>query len=237
MGTLYNLIPELLKNNSISNSYFSYILAFLIVISIVIKTLKIVITFHENNIITRFYKRISSINSEGCDEHTKKYLNYVKNQEVFTLLSGIRTAPENAKMIMDLYLTGVVSRQRIKAIYGYLKPKEGKVYIDINRGHKVYFIYSFSVMFCFMLFGMLLYFIMTYENPSLLNIFIGLLIWMSLSLVGLFLGSEAFKYYYLKKLRESLLVLNKLANPEDNISLISFSKKSNKTASLDPTAN
>ncbi|PSU62383.1 hypothetical protein C9J20_20505 [Photobacterium phosphoreum] len=233
MDSLYSTISALVKNDP----SLGYVLITIMIVGFIIKKFYHYLNFHESYVTRRFYKRISSIDAEGCNELTKKYLVHVKEQEIYTLLSGIKTAPQNAKMLMDLYLTGVISNQRIKGIYGFLKPYNGKVSININLFDKSIFIYSLLMMVCLISYGFYLFLSILFNNPSVIQLIIGFVFFIGYFLLAITIGSDYFKYHYLTQLRESLLGLNKLANPEDNISLFSFSKKSNKISNLDQTAN
>ncbi|PSU23827.1 hypothetical protein [Photobacterium kishitanii] len=233
MDSLYSTISALVKNDP----RLGYVLITIMIVGFIIKKFYHYLNFHESYVTRRFYKRISSIDGEGCNELTKKYLVHVKEQEIYTLLSGIKTAPQNAKMLMDLHLTGVISNQRIKGIYGFLKPYEGKISININLFNKGIFIYSLSMMVFLISYGFYLFLNVIFNNPSVIQFIIGLVLFIGYFLFAIIIGSDFFKYVYLTQLRESLLSLNKLANPEDNINLFSFSKKSNKTSNLDQTVN
>lgn len=189
----------------------------LVLISFAIKVATGVITFHEEFSVQRYLKRLSSL-ADGIDENslTCRYVKKLKEDEAFRIASGIESYPEQADMLMKIYLLGVASKRELKRLSLYLFPKNEQISIAVHCLDKFLFAYSW---FCFRLFAALSVYIVVWNSiiGTWVDVFAALIFAFILMTIGLFLLKDYKTWRILKRVRERLLELDMVANPDDSI--------------------
>ncbi|MFB2734603.1 hypothetical protein [Shewanella mangrovisoli] len=217
------VIPEIAKENAITFGIF--LTAALI--GVAIKIVRGLIDFYEEVLIKRYFKRLNSLKEHvDVDSTTSKYLNSLKEYEVFRLASGIRVAPEKAKVLMDIYLLGVASNVELKRVSPYLKLENTKVLVDVKWIDKLQFTYSFIAAIFLMIAGMMIgfpYFVIGGGAESTTGLFIMVIFVMVAAIVG----RDFRTYRILKCVSERLTELDMLINPDEKI-LWNFGRWSNR---------
>jgi hypothetical protein len=213
-----NIISESLKANPIAYK----LAAVLFLISFAVKVATGVIDFHEAFSVQRYLKRLSSL-ADGIDKNSLiyQYVKKLRDDEVFRIASGIESYPEQASMLMQTYLLGVASKSELKRLSFYLLPKGEKVSFSINHRDKFLFVYS---LFCFRLFLSLAIYVIVwnYVTGDCLKFFAAIIFAFILMAIGLFLGRDYKTWRILKRVKERLLELNMVANPDDSIEWNTF---------------
>ncbi|MDT3294770.1 hypothetical protein Q4Q49_03550 [Shewanella sp. SP1S1-7] len=216
------VIPEIAKENAITFGIF--LTAALI--GVAIKIVRGLIDFYEDVLIKRYFKRLNSLKEHvEVDSTISKYLNSLREYEVFRLASGIRVAPEKAKVLMDIYILGVASNFELKRVSPFLKPENTKILVDVNWIDKLLFTYSFIAAIFLMIAGMLIgfpYFVIGGGAESTTGLFIMVIFVMVAAIVG----RDFRTYRILKRVSERLTELDMLINPDEKI-LWSFDYRSN----------
>lgn len=218
------LIPEIAKENAITFGIF--LTAALI--GVAIKIVRGLIDFYEDVLIKRYFKRLNSLKEHvEVDSTTSKYLNSLREYEVFRLASGIRVAPEKAKVLMDIYILGIASNFELKRVSPFLKPENTKILVDVNWIDKLQFTYSFIAAIFLMIAGMLIgfpYFVIGGGAESTTGLFIMVIFVMVAAIVG----RDFRTYRILKRVSERLTELDMLINPDEKI-LWNFGYRSNRS--------
>lgn len=186
-------------------------------IGVALKVATGVINFHEEFSVQRYLKRLRSLTDDtDKDSLTYQYIKALRENEVFRIASGIESYPEKTEMLMQIYLRGVASKRELKRLAQYISPKNKQVLISVNTGDKILFAYSLFGLILFILLG--IYFV-------LWNLFIGgwihhiaaVVIELIMIGIGTFLGRDYNTWRILKRIRERLIELNMVANPDDSI--------------------
>lgn len=199
------------------------IAAALILIGFFIKTVRNYIVFHEEVLVKRYINRLSSLSGEvDTNSITYRYLDTLKENEIFVVASGIKTYPEKAKMLMTIYLLGVANKGELKRLSPFFTPDNDKVSIRVDFIDKIVFIYSRISMWIFFLFG----FYSTLYNIVLSilitgrfsHLIAGVVIMLICMLIGLFfLGKEHITLLTLLRVRKQLIEQDMITNPEKEI--------------------
>ncbi|WP_028870456.1 hypothetical protein [Psychromonas arctica] len=206
-------VPEILEKNTFT---FAFALAFAL-IGVSIKVVTGLISFYEEVLIKRYFKRLNSLkehvteSSEVCD-----YLVKLKDNEVFRLASGIKSSPEKNDMFMKLYLLGIADNRELKRIRRYLKPEGEKIYIDVDWEDKLQFLYSLVAALFLMITGVILggY---SFVNGTSADSITGLIIMTMFVITAAIVGSDFRTHNTLKRIRLSLLKKGLIANEEAKI--------------------
>lgn len=206
-------IQDILKDNTIP---LGISLTF-VLIGVVVKAVKSVIDLYEEAFITRYFKRLKLLN-ENLDNESNvfKYLKKLKENEAFRLASGVKAHPEKNDMLMDLYLLSVVSNIELKTVSKYLEPQKNKISIEVNQFEKLYFVYSFIATTVLFLLGIIISFTF-FKVGGVQESIAGMGFLIAFIFSAAIIGKDFRAYIILKRVREQLIKLDKLANPEQNI--------------------
>lgn len=207
------VIPEILKENVIT---FGIGLTVALV-GVAVQLVKSLIDFYEEVLIKRYFKRLNSLTEHLSTESTTcKYLDALKENEIFRLASGIKASPEKTNMLMKIYLLGIVSNSELEMLSLYLKPQNMKVSIEVNWFDKFRFIYSLLAATFLLLSGIIMgspYFVMGKGIESIA----GLVIMIVFIFIAAIVGRDYRTYRVLKRVRERLIELNMVDNPDKSI--------------------
>jgi hypothetical protein len=213
-------IPEILEKNTVT---FAFALTFAL-IGVSIKVVTGLISFYEEVIIKRYFKRLNSL-KEHVDESSIvcDYLVKLKDNEVFRLASGIKSSPEKNDMLMGLYLIGVADNRELKRIKQYLKPSGKKIFINVDWTDKLQFLYSLIAALFFIITGATLggySFVQGTGADSIAGLFLMIMFIIPAAIVG----SDFRTHNTLKRVRLSLLEKDLIVNKQTKI-MWSFSRK------------
>lgn len=193
------------------------IAAVLILIGFFIKTVRSYVSFHEEVLVKRYIDRLSYLSGEvDTNSITYRYLDVLKENEIFLIVSGIKTYPEKAKMLIEIYLLGVVGKNELKRLSPFLAPDNKKVSIRIDYGDQLIFIYSFISMLVFFSLGFYNA-LSNFVTGETGRIIAGVVIMLIYTLTGLFLGKEHITLRSLIRVRKQLIKRDMITNPEKKI--------------------
>lgn len=207
-------IPEILRENVIT---FGVGLT-IALIGVAVKLVKGLIDFYEEVLIKRYFKRLNSLTEHlNTESIASKYLNVLKENEVFRLASGIKASPEKTNMLMEIYLLGVVSNSELKMLVQYLKPKNIKISLEVNWFDKLQFTYSFFAAIFLFFSGIVMglpYFLKGKGMESIAGLFIIVVFFF----IAMIVGRDYRTFLTLKRVKERLIELDMLDNPNKSIS-------------------
>ncbi len=186
-------------------------------ISAAVQTAKGVIDFHEEISVTRYLNKLKSLlEHTNANSFVCQHINTLRENETFRIASGIDVYPEKAKLLMEIYLDGVASKNELKRLSPYLMPKNNLVSITVTKLDKFAFLYSaisktilLTLGFCIGLLNCLT------NNCS--QAIAGLIFMCILTVIGILLGKEYNTLRILRRVRERLIELDKVTNPADSI--------------------
>ncbi|MGI2130120.1 hypothetical protein ACRN93_02125 [Shewanella baltica] len=213
-------IPEILEKNTFT---FAFALAFAL-IGVSIKVVTGLISFYEEVIIKRYFKRLNSL-KEHVNESTRvcDYLEKLKENEVFRLASGIKSSPEKNDMLMEIYLLGLADNRELKRIKQYLKPSGKKIHINVNWFDKLQFLYSLVAALFLIATGAILGGASFVQGTGAGSI-AGLVVMTMFVIPAAIVGSDFRTHNTLKRVRLSLLEKGLIANEKTKI-MWSFRRK------------
>ena len=186
-------------------------------ISAAVQTTKGIIDFHEEIFVTRYLNKLKSL-IEHTDENsvTYQYINSLRENEAFRIASGLNSYPEKAKLLMDIYLHGVISKNELKKLSPYLNPHSSLISIKVNTCDKVIFLYSFISWLALLSFGAYIWLsnLIPFKSIQALTGSIFMLVFV---FIGTLIGRDYNTLRILRRVRERLIELNKVINPADSI--------------------
>ncbi|EGR0144031.1 hypothetical protein R4536_15385 [Vibrio cholerae] len=207
------LLPEFIQKNTLE---FSFFLA-LSLLGFSIKLVRAMISFYEEVLIKRYFNRLNSLSEHlSEDSKTKDYISQLKENEVFRLASGIRSSPEKSKILIEIYLYGVADNRDLKRIQRFIKPLNGKVNIETGFFDKLQITYSLLAMFYLLISGIALggpHFIS--ENGS--QVLAGIAVMTMMTVAAAVVGTDFRTYRTLKRVRNRLIDLEIVANPNSKL--------------------
>jgi len=206
-------IPEIIKEHTLMYG----IGVTIALIGVAIKTIKGLFELYEELVIRRYLNRLGEL-SKGVntDSTASKYINILKENEVFRLASGITASPEKSVMLMDVYLLGIISNSDLKRVSLYLKPDNNLIKIKVSYIDKILFTYSYiSGMFLF-LSGMIMGFPYFITEPGSRS-FAGLIIMIVFFFMGMVVSRDYRSFRILKGVKEKLIEKEKISNPDKSI--------------------
>ncbi|MCI5127931.1 MAG: hypothetical protein D3905_03990 [Candidatus Electrothrix sp. AS4_5] len=194
----------------------------LILIGFFIKTVRDYVGFHEEVLVKRYINRLSFLSSEvDTNSITYRYLDALKENEAFLVASGINTYPEKAKMLMEIYLLGVASKNELKRLLPFLTPDNDKVSIRVDFIDQAAFFYSFISTLAFFSFGFYSLFdgaaVSTLVTGRFDQLIVGVVIMFICTLIGLFTGKEHITRRSLIRVSKELIKRDMITNPEKKI--------------------
>ena len=206
-------IPEILEKNTFT---FAFALAFAF-IGVSIKVVTGLISFYEEVIIKRYFKRLIAL-KEHVNDSTRvcDYLDKLKENEVFRLASGIQSSPEKNDMLMEIYLLGSADNHDLKRIKRYLVPSGKKVHINVNWTDKLQFLYSFVAALFLIIIGAIFGGDLFVQGTGV-GFVAGLFIMALFTITAAIVGSDFRTYNTLKRVRLSLLEKGLIANEQTKI--------------------
>lgn len=207
-------IPEIISDNTITYGVGLTIA----LVGVAVKAVKGLIDFYEDVLIKRYFKRLNSF-SEHISTESKmyRYVNLLKENEVFRLVSGIKSSPEKSNALMDIYLLGIASNDELKRVSSYFKPHNMKVSIEVGWIEKLQFTYSLVAAIVLLFFGVLMgysYFVLATGAEAVA----GLIVMTIFMFVAMVVGKDYRTYRILKRVRSRLMELDMVENPEKSIS-------------------
>ncbi len=206
-------ILAIFKENTITFG----IASFIVLIGAAVKTATGFLNFYEEFLVKRYTNRLDSLSKDlDTDSITSQYIKALRKNEVFRIASGIECYPEKAKMLMEIYLLGVASKGELKRLSRYFKPENNRLSITVDWCDKVIFIYSFISMLTFFSLGFHVA-LSSLLTGKLIQIVSGVVIMFIFMLIGIIAGRDCRVFSSLKRVRDRLLELNMLTNPNDSI--------------------
>jgi len=213
------ITPEILKDFPI----FYGIAITIALIPLVLKTISALISFYEDVLLRRFFNRLKYL-SEHAEENpdTLDYLKALKGNEIFRMVSGIRAHPEKSKMLMKIFNLGIADNKELKSIKAYLKPKDLKVEVTLDRFDKFQIIYSLIAGLFLMIVGIV--FALSLQFGSAEQSMAGFFLMFVFMLIGGIILKDYRKYKVLTRVHNELDSKGELVEDNCNISLFSFRK-------------
>ncbi|MEN0679102.1 hypothetical protein [Plesiomonas shigelloides] len=206
-------IPSVFEKDSM----FLMIASVMALLGIFIKTVTGLLSFYEDVLIKRYFKRVNSLSEfVVSDSQVNSYLIQLKECEVFRLASGVKVSPESAQMLMKIYSLGIISNDELKSVYRFLKPVGDKAHINVSWKDKIVFFYSFTISMFILLLGFMVN-MMILINESGIRIYIGSIFMFICVLVASVLISDYKKGLTLKRLKQKLIEKDALNNPDVSI--------------------
>lgn len=207
------VIPELIQENIMLFG----VVFILSLLGVSIKIVSLLINFYEEVLITRYFKRIASLAGQ-VSESSKigEYLMQLKENEIFRLASGIKVSPEKSQMLIDIYLYGLADNRELKRIQRFMKPLNGKIYIETDWSDKLQILYSICAALYLMVTGIVL------GGPHVIygegsEIFAGFLTMTVLIVTAAIVGNDYRTYRTLKRIRDRLQEQGRVENPQANL--------------------
>jgi len=207
------VIPEIVNENTVAFGFFLT----LSLLGVSIKIVTGMISFYEEVLIKRYFKRLNSL-SEHVPQTSivNDYLIQVKENEVFRLASGIKVSPEKSQMLMDIYLLGLADNRELKRLHRYMKPFGDKVFIDVDWFDKLQISYSLLAALYLLISGLI------FGGPYFLygegtEVLAGLLIMTMLTVTAAIVGTDFRTYRVLKRVRSRLIEQGRVSNPYSKI--------------------
>ncbi len=186
-------------------------------ISAAVQTAKGVIDFHEEISVTRYMNKLKSL-LEHTDANSVMYqhIKALRENETFRIASGIDAYPEKAKLLMEIYLDGVASKNELKRLSPYLIPKNNLVSITVTKLDKFEFLYSAISKTILVTLGFLIG-LLNCLTSNCFQTIAGLIFMFILMIIGMLLGRVYDTLRILRRVRERLIELDKVTNPADSI--------------------
>ena len=202
-------IADILKEHSVT-------LVFAVMVSVVglaLKVAKSIYDFYEEYIIRRSYRRIADL-SEIVKESGlhRDFLSDLKNNEVFRVVSGIKSSPKKSKALMRLYLSGNVSLDRLQGISRYLEPSsDGGLKLSISRFEKFASLCSLVSASIIFFLGLLMATQLLFSDNSVTS-FLGMLVMLVFSFLARLMSKDFRNLRDVKKIDLSEVSNNSLAD-------------------------
>lgn len=206
-------ILPILQDNAIT----FVIASSIVLIAAAVKTATGFLNFYEEFLVKRYANRLDSLSKDiDTDSITSQYIKALRKDEVFRIASGIECSPEKAKMLMEVYLLDIVSRSKMKRLSPYLKPENDRISITVNWFDKTLFSYSFASTVFLFVFGLYIgYF--TYFTNNGVQALAGFVVMFIFLFICRFTGRDYKTLRILREVRDRLIELNKVTNPNDSI--------------------
>lgn len=204
------VIPSVLEKNSV----LLMIASLMALLGILIKTVTAILSFYEDVLIKRYFKRVTSLSE--CfvnDSQINAYLMKLKESEVFRLASGIKVSPESANILMKIYSLGVINNNDLKTVHRFLKPSGDKVLINVTWWDKALFLYSFVISIFVALLGLTVN-IVFLINESGMRMYVGTIVMFLCVLAVRILISDYRQGLILQRLKKKLIEHGLLENPD-----------------------
>ncbi|EGR3921856.1 hypothetical protein DDN45_18045 [Vibrio cholerae] len=207
------LLPEYIQKNTL---VFSSFLA-LSLLGFSMKLVRTMISFYEEVLIKRYFNRLNSLLEHlSEDSRTKDYISQLKENEVFRLASGIKSSPEKSKILIEIYLSGVADNRDLKRIQRFITPLNDKVNIETGFFDKIQITYSLSAALYLLISGIALggpHFI--FGNGS--QVLAGMAVMTMMTVAAAVVGIDFRTYRTLKRVRNRLIDLEIVANPNSKL--------------------
>jgi hypothetical protein len=213
------IAPEILKDFPV----FYGIAITIALITIALKSISALISFYEDVLLRRFFNRLKYL-SEHAEENsdTLDYLKALKRNEIFRMVSGIKSYPEKSQMLMKIFNLGIADNKELKSIKDYLKPKKLKVEITLNKFDKFQIIYSFVAGLFMMTVGVL--YALSLQFGSAGQSLAGFFIMFVFMLIGGIILKDHRKYKVLTRVYKQLENQGELIEGNSDISLFNLRK-------------
>ncbi|NMH64913.1 hypothetical protein [Shewanella salipaludis] len=206
-------IPEIVKENTIT---FGIGLT-VALIGVAVRVVKGLIDFYEEVFVKRYFKRLISLNEHLDEESVSgRYLKLLKENEIFRLASGVKSTPENNNILMEIYILGVASNGELKRLSQYIRSDNMKAAVEVDWFDKLQFTYSFFAATFLFLFGMIMGSANIVMGTGVESI-AGFFVMIMFILIAAVVGRDYRTYRILKRVRERLVSLNMVANPDISI--------------------
>ncbi|EPF2928027.1 hypothetical protein ACSL9C_000870 [Vibrio navarrensis] len=207
------ITPEFIQENTL---IFSFLLT-LSLLGFSIRFVRSLIAFYEDVVIKRYFNRLNSL-SDKLPENSQaiEYLSHLKCNEVFRLASGIKCSPDKSNMIMKIYILGVADNRQLRRIQSFMKPDGDKVHIETKWFDKLQIAYSLCASLYLVGVGIAFggsHFV--FGSGS--EVTAGLIIMTLMTLVATVVGVDFRTYQDLKIVRNKLIKLELVTNPNSNL--------------------
>lgn len=207
------LLPEDIQKNTLVFGFFLT----LSLLGFSVKLVRTMISFYEEVLIKRYFNRLSSLSEHlSKDGRTKDYISQLKENEVFRLASGIKSSPEKSKILIEIYLSGVADNRDLKRIQRFIKPLNGKVNIETDFFDKFQITYSLTAALYLLISGIALggpHFF--FGNGT--EVLAGIAVMTMMTVMAAVVGTDFRTYRTLKRVRNRLIDLEIVANPNSKL--------------------
>ncbi|MDG9671836.1 hypothetical protein ONV78_29135 [Hahella sp. CR1] len=182
---------EIVKENPVM----MVLVGFCFIVGMFFKLYKDVYEFKENSFLKRKIKRLEGLSGEVVkDGLYSKFLDKLKDEEVFSISTGYITSPVKAKALINLYLEGVIPAKDIKNFGGFLEVGDnGDLCIKIGKLEFFLIYYSLASGVAAICLSLILLYILT-DIAGVVGLYLGLLSVIVIGCIAFFLFSEYFTF-------------------------------------------
>jgi len=195
-----------------------YLIVIFVIIPVLIKMIRNIYELNEGFVWKKSLSRLEYLSKlSNIDQDISNYLDSLRYEEIFRLASGIDVSKNYSKMLMKIYSKGFVTKRNLKRISDYLElGKEDKVKINTSYLEKGLFAYSLILSRVFLIFGIIV-FICFAHYLTLSYVVIGLVFFLILLILALFVSGDYTTSRILDKVQKRLKECGILEEPETKI--------------------
>jgi len=207
--------------------FIRFLLVFFVVLKVAILVLRDLPYLFEETILYRQIKRLNMLKDLTKEESKlNQFISDISESEVFRIITGIKASNNHADALMDIYITGIVSKTELKNISRYIVPTAShkKIEFRVKVFDKIIFVYSSIAALFFLVIGVYIVVVASIRASQGLVYFIAGMIWVSvISIIIKIVGKDFATYLVLMRVREKLKSIEKLHDSDQIIGFKFFS--------------